>query len=251
MATRTATRIHHFHGGAKGNLVGTVVQPAPAWRPRYLAGSDPGGKILLSNLPPDVGEEEIIDLMKKTIGPVNLRDSFMIYNAKGFPRGMAIVAFVRSADAPRARERYNGKVIDGKRAIKLEIISDEVSNAPVNAPTAPKALKPKALFDRIGPASSSNQQRPQPVQHQRPSNPAGKGRPVVASTPFKTPMRTPNATSAPAPAFIASTGPPRKRQKKGPRRVKKSAAELDREMDEYSKTRTGGMGGEDAQMEGE
>lgn len=128
------TRSRHYHGGAKGKLTGNTVKPAPAWRARNLPAEsgDPGSKILFSNLPNDVSEEEIIvcqrsfkanvllrthlfgqDLMKKTIGPVNLRDSFMIYNLKGVPRGMAVIAFVRGIDAPRARGRYNGKVIDG------------------------------------------------------------------------------------------------------------------------------------------
>lgn len=51
--------------------------------------------------------------MRKTIGTVNAQHSLLIHNAKGFPLGMAIVSFTRASDALRARERYNGKVIDG------------------------------------------------------------------------------------------------------------------------------------------
>ncbi len=51
--------------------------------------------------------------MKKTIGPVNTTQSFMVYNAKGFPRGVTVVTFMRPGDAAKARERYDGKVIDG------------------------------------------------------------------------------------------------------------------------------------------
>lgn len=52
--------------------------------------------------------------MRKTIGPVNPRESFLVYTVKGVPRGIAVVAFIKAADAKKARERYNGKVIDGR-----------------------------------------------------------------------------------------------------------------------------------------
>lgn len=51
--------------------------------------------------------------MRKTVGPVNMKDTMMFYNAKGFPLGIAIVAFTKEADAAKARAQYNGKVIDG------------------------------------------------------------------------------------------------------------------------------------------
>ena len=80
MSGRRGARLHHYTGGSKANIVGsrgigTAGHPAPAWRvgnsgtANGAAGgtsaagarqSDPGGKILLTNLPPDVGEEEII-----------------------------------------------------------------------------------------------------------------------------------------------------------------------------------------------
>ncbi|THH11442.1 hypothetical protein EW145_g679 [Phellinidium pouzarii] len=173
----------------------------------------------------------------------------MIYTAKGFPRGMALVAFMRGVDAARASERYDGKVIDGKRAIKLEVVLDRtafLSQPLANAPIAPRAPKAMSLFERIGPASgasSSQQQRQQQQQPRRamprPSNPAGSKRPVVAPSPYQPPLRAMARTPA---------GPTRKRQKKGPRRVKKSIADLDLEIEEYSSRRTNGVF--DAQMEG-
>lgn len=59
------------------------------------------------------------DLMKKTVGPVNLRETMMLYNVKGFPLGMAIVAFTKGGDAVRARTQYNGKVIDGSAYVSI------------------------------------------------------------------------------------------------------------------------------------
>ena len=61
-----ARRAHHYHGGAKGKVINNTVKPAPAWQARNIpanasaaASTDPGSKILISNLPPDVGAEEI------------------------------------------------------------------------------------------------------------------------------------------------------------------------------------------------
>ena len=131
-----ARRANHYHGGAKGKVINNPIKPAPAWQARNIPANasvpDPGSKIFISNLPSDVGQEEVEvgshcasqelqsyvatplqDLMKKTVGPVNTQDTMMFYNAKGFPLGMAIVAFTRGADASKAREKYNGKVIDG------------------------------------------------------------------------------------------------------------------------------------------
>ena len=51
--------------------------------------------------------------MRKTVGPIDLRYSFMSYNSKGIPMGVAVVAFVKGGDAARARKNYHGKVIDG------------------------------------------------------------------------------------------------------------------------------------------
>lgn len=58
--------------------------------------------------------------MKKTIGPVDLRSSFMAYSSKGIPMGVAVVAFVRNGDAVKARKSYHGKVIDGSACLILK-----------------------------------------------------------------------------------------------------------------------------------
>lgn len=50
--------------------------------------------------------------MRKTIGPI--KEAFVIYNSQGLTKGMAVVAFHRTGDAARAKEKYDGKVIDGR-----------------------------------------------------------------------------------------------------------------------------------------
>lgn len=59
-----ARRVNHYHGGAKGKIINNTVKPAPAWQARNIpanasTAADPGSKILISNLPSDVGAEEI------------------------------------------------------------------------------------------------------------------------------------------------------------------------------------------------
>ncbi|KAL5499062.1 hypothetical protein ACEPAH_1580 [Sanghuangporus vaninii] len=213
---RGGTRSKHYHGGIKAKVTKSTVQPAPAWKAKNIPAEsrDPGGKILLSNLPIDVSDEEVMDLMKKTVGPVNFRDSLMVYNAKGVPRGMAVVAFTRSTDAWRARGKFHGKLIDGRRLIKVEVIVDrDHDSSPAtntqNTSTTSAPEKSKSLFDRLGPPSTYYSvvfliERTAPKVSRRPAAPA----PV-------------------APAV-------RKRTKKGPKRVKKSVADLDREMEEYA-----------------
>jgi len=235
MAPRSGARINNYHSN-KSQLVGhAAARQAPAWKasnlPQGSAGpsqKDSGSKILLSNLPPDVSEDEIIDLMKKTIGPVNMTQSFMVYNMKGFPKGVTVVAFMRAGDAAKARERYDGKVIDGKRAIKLELIVDQVEQPAPRPPTAPKAT----LVERMGP-QPQNQNIPPP-----PTRPAAQRQSMKAQGTKAQGMnghiqqQTPRAR-APGSLPVITEAPRRVRQKKGPKRVKKSLADLDREMEEY------------------
>lgn len=232
MAARPAGRINNYHS-PKSQLVGHAAsRQAPAWKasniPQGSAGpsqKDSGSKILLSNLPPDVSEDEIIDLMKKTIGPVNTTQSFMVYNVKGFPRGVTVVTFMRAGDAAKARERYDGKVIDGKRAIKLELVVNHVEPPPPRPPTAaPKT----SLFERIGGQNQNAfQTAPRPVPQRQ-----GKKTPGVNGYVQHQQSSRPQAR-APGSLPVITNAPRKVRQKKGAKRVKKSLAELDREMEEY------------------
>ena len=68
--------------------------------------------------------------MRKTVGPIDLRYSFMSYNSKGVPMGVAVVAFVKSGDAARARKNYHGKVIDGSGCfVTLRSFRDDLNYA--------------------------------------------------------------------------------------------------------------------------
>ncbi|KAJ3550874.1 hypothetical protein NM688_g4981 [Phlebia brevispora] len=206
--------------GVEGEPTGEEVSAGPA---------QAGSKILLSRLPTDVGQEEVevrvllniavrrtqLDqprtreqaLFAKTVGPV--KDSFIVYNSQGNSKGMAIVTFQRREDAMAARKKYNGKIIDGRRPIKIEIVKDE------DDASKPPPAAPPSLLQRIGLAVG-------PAAVAAPSNGAV---PPAPTTKKAQPVRVP-----------ASKPLKPRKQKKGPKRLKKvslTVAQLDAEMEEY------------------
>ena len=50
----------------------------------------------------------------KTVGPV--RECFIVYNSSGRSKGIGIVEFHRPGDAVIARQKYNGKTVDGRES---------------------------------------------------------------------------------------------------------------------------------------
>ncbi|KAJ7634845.1 hypothetical protein FB45DRAFT_743001 [Roridomyces roridus] len=225
-------RLNNFHR-PKSQLLGNQAGHAPpAWRtastsalPGAAKGKQPatdGSKIFLSRLPMDVGETEVEELFKKTIGP--LKESFLIYNSQGKSKGMAVVAFQRPGDAVVARTKYDGKIVDGRRPIKIEVIVDAASATP-SAPAAPPSL-----FDRLGPAKNG---APMSLRFETPTCVALLWNPRRQHNPNQPPRPATNTTTFPAPI------PPRRyRTKKGPKRLKKqlesrSKEQLDRDMEDY------------------
>ncbi|KAG2747142.1 hypothetical protein P692DRAFT_20835919 [Suillus brevipes Sb2] len=143
---RPQARITSYHG-VKRNLLGNQAgNVPPAWRDSKDKQKERGSKILLSRLPVDVGETEVEELFKKTIGP--LKECFVIYNTQGRSKGMAIITFQRPGDAAAAREKYDGKLIDGRRPIKIEIIVDS-DDAAGSTRSIPASTVP-SLLGRIG-----------------------------------------------------------------------------------------------------
>ncbi|KAI9509257.1 hypothetical protein F5148DRAFT_978611 [Russula earlei] len=239
--TRTGSARFNAYHGTKRQLMGSAQQVPPAWRTSLGIGSTAatngstahlskknlqrGSKILLSNLPMDVVETEVEELFKRTIGPV--KDLFLIYNSQGRPKGMAIVTFHRPTDAGVARSKYDGKVIDGKHKLKIEVVADGVELPMRTIQERPNV--PPSLLSRIsGPhIQAASDQAPK--------------RAVAMPPPYRTPFnglclhRTSPFRQLPAKRStisIAVSGP-QKRTKKGPKRVKKTLDQLDREMEEY------------------
>ncbi|KTW30175.1 hypothetical protein T552_00652 [Pneumocystis carinii B80] len=100
-----------------------------------------GSKIIVSNLPSDVTEAQIKDLFSKSIGPT--RRCFLSYGPNGQSKGIATVIFQRKADASRAYAQYEGRLIDGVRKMKVEIVLDPG-----------KSMASSSLSQRIAPGIS-------------------------------------------------------------------------------------------------
>ncbi|WVR00061.1 hypothetical protein IAU59_007203 [Kwoniella sp. CBS 9459] len=79
-------------------------------------------KIIISNLPADVTEAAVRDLMQSTVGPV--RTVQMAYNSAGKSTGVATVVFKTRGDANKAHATYHNRMIDNQRPMKVEIAID-------------------------------------------------------------------------------------------------------------------------------
>jgi len=108
---------------------------SPASRPAPTQTAD---KIIVSNLPYDVNEAQIKELFHSTVGP--LREVSLSYDGHGKSKGIASVQFQRKGDGSKAYQQYNSRLIDGKRAMKIEIVVD-----PITLPT-------QSLASRVAPA---------------------------------------------------------------------------------------------------
>ncbi|KAG9009035.1 hypothetical protein FRB90_008614 [Tulasnella sp. 427] len=100
-------------------------------------------KINISNLPLDVKEPEIKDLFAKTVGPV--REAQLFFDSKGQSKGIGSVVFQRKEDATKAVTMYNGRLIDGSRTMKVELVLQ-----------AGQAPAPATLSQRVAPAPAAS-----------------------------------------------------------------------------------------------
>ncbi|KAF8813144.1 hypothetical protein BYT27DRAFT_7181730 [Phlegmacium glaucopus] len=222
-------RLNTFHGPKRQLLGNQAGQAPPSWKTsasvapgqvhatsvsKGKAAQEQGSRIFLSRLPVDVGEKDVEELFRKTVGP--LKESFLVYNSQGNSKGMAVVTFQRPGDALAAQAKYDGKIVDGRRPIKIEIISD---GAPSQIPRGPPP--PPTLLNRLSPANTMTI-RP----HTEKINPGPS--PVTPIAP-RSLVFQPRVAVKPAPV------PPRRvRQKKGPKRLKKKTIDdLDKEMEDY------------------
>ena len=69
----------------------------------------------VTNVPPHLPPRAAQTLFSRTVGPV--KDVFVVYNSQGKSKGMALVAFQRPGDAAVARQKYNGKIVDGSESL--------------------------------------------------------------------------------------------------------------------------------------
>jgi len=106
------------------------------------------GKIIVSGLPEDVTEPQIKELFAETIGPIKL--ATLAFNSRGKSIGTATIEFRDPKNAGKAFQQYNGRMIDGRAPMKVEVVLDPSK---------------RSLNERLGPApprpadSSSGPQR--------------------------------------------------------------------------------------------
>jgi len=163
-------------------------------------------KIIVSNLPEDVNEQQIKDYFSTTVGTV--KKVLLNYNKSGRSVGVATIIFSQATSAAEAAKAYDGVKVDG-RPMRIEVI--------LGAKFAPAPPPVKTLSDRISGAKNT------------PKNAGGKPK---------------NAAAAPKPAAAAAgngaarggAGRGRGRGRGGRgggARPKKTAQELDAEMQDY------------------
>ncbi|GAO51597.1 hypothetical protein G7K_5696-t3 [Saitoella complicata NRRL Y-17804] len=125
-------------------------------------------RIMLSNLPLDVPEPQIKDLLLKEIGPV--KKCQLMFGPNGQSRGTCAVTFSRKGDAQRAYEKYNGRLVDGKKAMKVEVLVDPTKAIAAAASLANRLAPlprdtPKKRNKAAGNTNKNNNQQQQPAQN--------------------------------------------------------------------------------------
>lgn len=171
---------------------GAAAKPTPA-----KATGTGESKVIVSNLPKDVSEQQIKEYFVQAVGPIKRVD--LVYGPNSVSRGIANVTFHKPDGASKAFQKLNGLLVDN-RPIKIEIV--------VGAAQADKVMPAvKTLAERTA------QPKPQPK-----SAASGKG-----------------ATGGVGKAGNGAKGAAanKKRRGRSARPSKKTADELDTDMANY------------------
>ncbi|KAK1927238.1 hypothetical protein DB88DRAFT_477337 [Papiliotrema laurentii] len=115
-------------------------------------------KIIISNLPNDVTEAAVRDLMQSTIGPV--KSVQMTYTATGKSTGSATVLFRNKGDANKAYASYHNRMIDNQRPMKVEIALDPSQVVSLASRVAPAPARAAAAGPRRGRGGRPRAARP-------------------------------------------------------------------------------------------
>ncbi|KAF4776638.1 RNA recognition domain-containing protein [Colletotrichum scovillei] len=160
-------------------------------------------KVIVSNLPKDVNEQQIKEYFLTSVGPIKRVD--ISYGPNSVSRGIANITFREADGASKAFQKLNGLLVDN-RPIKIEIVVGASQAANV-IPPAKKTLAERTTQPKAQPKSAANNKR---NNNNNNNANAGKGGPAAAGTGGKKP-----------------------RAKRTGRPAKKTAEELDSEMADY------------------
>ncbi|WVN86358.1 uncharacterized protein L203_101521 [Cryptococcus depauperatus CBS 7841] len=111
-------------------------------------------KIIISNLPGDVTEPAVRDLMQSTVGPV--KTVRMSFTSTGKSTGVATVVFKNRGDARKAHASC--EIIDNQRPMKVELIVDP------NQSLAGRVAPPPSQPQRRRAQQAAKPRNPRPVK---------------------------------------------------------------------------------------
>ncbi|CAM1509157.1 Fc.00g028960.m01.CDS01 [Cosmosporella sp. VM-42] len=164
--------------------------------PAKATAANSDSKIIVSNLPKDVSEQQIKEYFVQSVGPIKRVE--ISYGPNSQSRGIANVTFHKSDGASKAFQKLNGLLVDN-RPIKIEIV--------VGAAQADKVIpQVKTLAER----TSQPKSQPKSAAADKHNTNAAKG-------------------------GVAKGGPNNKKRARGrnSRPAKKTAEELDLDMADY------------------
>ncbi|KAI8718436.1 RRM domain-containing protein [Fusarium sp. LHS14.1] len=194
---------------------GAGAKPVPA----KATPTNSDSKIIVSNLPKDVSEQQIKEYFVQSVGPIKRVE--ISYGPNSQSRGIANVTFHKSDGASKAFQKLNGLLVDN-RPIKIEIVvgaaqADKVIPAVktlAERTTQPKAQPKSAAADKhnagaakggVAKGAAANKKR-----RGRNNRPAKKTREELDSemNDYFDSAANPEANSAaaPAPAPAAASG---------------------------------------------
>ncbi|KAF7325873.1 RRM domain-containing protein [Mycena kentingensis (nom. inval.)] len=160
---KTTRRPGQQRGKGRAQIVGAATAGVnPATKARAKAALVPkqpaaalaqsADKIMVSNLPADVNDVQVRELFQSTVGA--LREVTLHYDANGRSKGTATVVFKQKGDGNRAFTQYNNRLIDGKRPMKIEIVSDPAKPAPLASRVGPPQVAKGAAANAVKTAST-------------------------------------------------------------------------------------------------
>ncbi|RYP23876.1 hypothetical protein DL767_008713 [Monosporascus sp. MG133] len=173
-------------GGVQKNLKQTRAA-ATKQAPAKATGGHGESKVVVSNLPKDVNENQIKEYFKTSVGPIKRVE--VSYGPGGVSRGIATVTFAQLDGASKAFNALNGILVDnrpikvssnlGRRliqsahTIKIEIVVGGAKAAQVAPPA--KTLTERITQPKAQPKSAANDKKKEAASKAAGSSARGRG----------------------------------------------------------------------------
>jgi len=182
-------------------------RPAAKSSSKLPAGAsfDGTSKVIISNLPTDINEQQIREYFGRVVVPT--KSVAINYNRSGHSTGVATIVFKSTSGAEKAFKEFNGRSIDKTKRLKVEIVAAERN------PLDTIISTPAAASSSSRAASSRTAPRP-------------------ARSTSKKAISAPRR-DAPRRVAVGGTRKPIKQRNVRERRPNKTAEQLDAEMEDY------------------